>query len=235
MPLAANNFLTLNAQAAELIREGNLQSAIPVLRAALNDLAGSIHDTESQPLEKVSASALTSEVARNLLPIRSVPSCQHDFTCQDHQLFFMFDRALYMEATDPNVISAVFGKSTMAVIILYNLGLVYQLQGIRKPSKQKVVFEKAMRLYRLAVAILEKSPTDEIEMQGLVYMSVLNNMAHIYSHFYEERAVQWCLDWLEFILEVCPARQGDLGVDYMIFRVNVVTLRGQKTAAAAAE
>jgi tetratricopeptide (TPR) repeat protein len=231
--MAPTNVLTLNAHAAKLIQEGSFQKASLVLRVALDALAGSIpHQSKSKPPGKISVPA--NRVTKPLLPIRSVPSFKHVFPCQDRQAFVMFDHALYMEETDPNAMSSGLRQNTTAVIILYNLGLVYQLQGIRNLYEQKVCFENAMKAYRKAVAILEKSSDSGIEMESLVYLSVLNNMGHIYSHFSEERAVQWCLDWLQFILVVGPASEGDFSEDYLTFRMNVVTLRGQKTAAASA-
>ena len=190
--MAASTSLALNAQeGAELIEQGNFQKAIIVLRAVLDDLAGSIqHFSKSQQPEKINDVPAVNKAARSLLPIRSVPSFENAFPCQDHHAFAMFDRALYIEASDSDIISSVLGQNTMAVVLLYNLGLVYQLQGIQQPGKQKQSFENSMKSYQMAVAIFENSSkNNENELDGLVYMSVLNNMGHIYSHFCEGREV----------------------------------------------
>jgi tetratricopeptide (TPR) repeat protein len=233
--IAATKSHALNAQAVELIQEGNFEKAILVLRAALNNLAaGSILRSQSQPPEKISVS--TNNWKGDLLLIRSVPSLKHTFTCQDHHTVTMFDRALYMEATtDPDIISSsALGQNTIAAILLYNVGLVHQLQGIQNPSKQRDNFENAMEAYQRAAAILENTFTTENVVVGLVNLSIRNNMGHIYSHFCEGRKAQWCLDWLRFILEVSPASEGGFSQDFLIFHMNVVTLHGKQDAVAAA-
>jgi hypothetical protein len=90
----------------------------------------------------------------------------------------------------------------------------------------------------MAFGILERCSESEYhEVNQLVYLAVMNNMGHIYSHFCEGRGAQRYLQLLQTMLETMKSSGIDiLSDEYLPFSMNVLILLvgGQEVAAAAA-
>ena len=224
--------ILLNTRAVDLMRRGNLQEAISNLRVALGELLGRVDPHEViDPANKVTSSFLS---------VRSVPleeslSLVKFSSCQDHHAFSVFDRALVIDDADLVAASSSAGQDCTITVVMYNMGLAHQLQGMQDLRSQQANFKKALRCYQMATDVLEGCTGTEDQVSGLVYLAVSNNMGHIFSHLCDTKEAQHCLAWLFMILQAMEIYDtGILGDEYRPFHLNVLILHGQDAVAAAA-
>jgi hypothetical protein len=220
--------IALNNEAVVLMRQGKVQEVAPYFISALLKLHRVDQHKHVDRADKF---------APSFLSVRSVPlehSLFNTSSYQEHQVFSLFDRPLVIDDAELVLASsfAVDSSNCASAVILFNMGLALQLQGMQGLCPLQMSFKKALRFYRMAKAILERS-NDEVD--GLVYLAVANNMGHIYSHFCETSKAKRCLEWLQSILEVVNGSEVCmLGDEYHPFQMNVLILHGQDAVAAAA-
>jgi tetratricopeptide (TPR) repeat protein len=226
------DIITLNNNAVDLMQQGNFQKAISVFRGALRELLHHVADDLKEDMD------LADKVARTFLPVRSVPlgdslSLFKSSSYQDHHAFSIFDRALVIDSIDfAASYSSIAGQNCASAVILFNMGLAYQLLGMQELRSQQRSFKKAMKLYEMASNILQNS---DDEVDGLTSLAVSNNMGHIFSHFCETRETQLCLDLLQAGLHAIQSSDAEVLEDeYRPFHMNVLILHGQALGAAAA-
>jgi hypothetical protein len=224
--------ILLNTKAVDLMRQGKLKEATSDLRAALGELLRRVGQREDVDL--------ADKVTPNYLSIRSVPleeslSLVENSSNQDHHAFSLFDRALVIENADLAAVS-IADQSCATAVVMYNMGLALQLQGMQDLRSKQANFKKATRLYQMATNVLEgRTGSEDHVSSGLVYLAVSNNMGYIYSHFCNTSEAQRCLTWLFTILQAMGISNTDiLGDEYLPFHLNIVVLHGQHALAAAA-
>lgn len=226
------DIIILNTKAVNQMRRGKLQEAISNLRVALGELLG----RGDQNKDVDSANKVTSY----FLSVRSVPLEESLLfvqlsSCQDHHAFSVFDRALVIDDADLVAASSIAGQNCTATVVMYNMGLALQLQGMQDIRSQQANFKKAMRCYQMATDVLEGCTGTEDQVSGLVYLAVSNNMGHIFSHFCNATEAQHCLTWLFTILQAMEIYDTDiLGDEYLPFHLNVLIMHGQDAVPAAA-
>jgi tetratricopeptide (TPR) repeat protein len=224
------NTIALNHDAVVLMRQGSYQQAISVFRTALH--GGVLQADEEEDL--------TDKGTRTSLSFRSVPlkaslPLFNSSSYQDHHTFSLFDRALVIDDAELAAASSIAGQNSTAVVVLFNMGLAYQLQGMQDLRSLQINFKKAMSLYNMATEILDRCTAYGDDVNGLLYLAVSNNLGHIYSHFCETAVAQRFLEWLNIILESMERSHLDtLGDEYLPFHLNVLILRGQDALAAGA-
>jgi hypothetical protein len=221
--------IALNNNAVVLMRQCNLKEVTSNFIAALSKL----HRVDQH--EDVN---LADKLTPTYLSVRSVPledSLFNTSSYQDHHAFSLFDRPLVIDDAELALVSSFAVKSCASAVIMFNMGLALQLQGMHNLCPLQKSFSNALRFYKKATQILERCTDSDDEVNCLVYLAVANNMGHIYSHFNETSKVQRCLEWLQTILEaVKDSEVYILGDDYHPFHMNVLILHGQDALAAAA-
>jgi hypothetical protein len=224
--------IALNNKAVVLMRQGNLQVTSHFI-AALNKL----HRVDQHEDVDVDVD-LDDKMSPTFLSVRSVPledSLFNTSSYQAHHGFSLFDRFLLIDDAELALASSLEVKNCASAVILFNMGLALQLQGIQNMCPLQTSFLNALKFYKKATQILQRCTDSDDEVNCLVYLAVANNMGHIYSHFCEASNSQRCLEWLQAILEaVKDSEVYILGEDYHPFHMNVLILHGQDIVAAAA-
>jgi tetratricopeptide (TPR) repeat protein len=229
--MEAMDIISLNNNAVVLMRQGKLQEAAPYFISALVKLHRVDQNEDVDRADKF---------APSFLSVRSVPlesSLFNTSSYQDYHIFSFFDRPLFIDDTEVVLASsfAINRLNCASAVILFNMGLALQLQGMQNMCLLEMSFEKALRFYEMANIILERSEESTGEVDSLVYLAVANNMGHIYSHFCETSKAKRCLEWLQNILEVVKDSEVSmLSDEYHPFQINVLILHGQNAVAAAA-
>jgi hypothetical protein len=224
------DIFALNTNAVDLMRRGDLQQAISVFRVAVSELVQSVDDEKEQDID------LADKVNRSFLSVRSVPLGDTlSLLFQDHHAFSIFDRPFLIDTTDLAAACSLEGQNCLSVIMLFNMGLAYQLLGMQDLRSEQTSFKKAMKLYQMATTILGSSG-DEAEGTCLVCLALSNNKGHIYSHFCEANETQHCLDNLQAGLHAFHSSNVQIfEAEYLLpFHMNVLVLHGQTLAAAGA-
>jgi tetratricopeptide (TPR) repeat protein len=233
------DIIEVNNNAVNLMRQGSFNKAIPFFLSALRELhriAGVQQQNMKKRMDHIAPIADDNNGNRAFVrKVRSIPLGEtlKSSIYQDQDAFSIFDRAFFIDSSASASIYSSEGQNFTTTVLLYNMGLAHQLLGMQDfPSRQRNL-QKAIKLYRMAAAILEKSGD---EANRLIFLSVSNNMGHIYSYFCDTQESQRCLDSLQAGLHaILQDSQVDILEDeFRAFQMNVLVMHGQKKVAAAA-
>jgi tetratricopeptide (TPR) repeat protein len=224
------DIIALNNNAVNLMRHGSFQNAIPYFLSALRELHR-ITGVQKQSMNIDPIADDDSKLSRPFVrEVRSVAlgdtlSYLKPSIYRDQDAFSVFDRAFLIDSFDLASIYSSEGQKSTTAVLLYNMGLAYQLLGMQDFPTQQRNLKKAMKVYRMAAAIAN----------DLVSLAVSNNMGHIYSHFCETQDSQRCLDSLRAGLkEIKDSKVEILEDEFHAFQMNVLIMHRQKVVAAAA-
>lgn len=232
--MQAMDIVAVNTNAVHLMRQGSFQKAIFFFRAALRELH-LITGVQKQNMKTTPSDEV--EVSRTFRQVRSVPlgdSLSHlkPSIYQDHDAFSIFDRAFLIDSSDLISIHSIEGQNYATTVLLFNMGLAYQLLGMQDFRSQSTNLKKAMKIYQMTAAMLENSGDEE---NGLIYLALSNNMSHIYTHFCETQESQRCLDCLqEKLIAMHNSNVEMLADEFRAFQMNVLLLHRKRAVAAAA-
>jgi tetratricopeptide (TPR) repeat protein len=212
--MQAMDVIAVNKNAVDLMQQGCFREAIPFFLSAIREL----HRLTGMRNQNMSMDPISREVSS--VPVGDSLSYLKPSIYQEQDAFSIFDRAFLID------ISSGEGQHLTIPVLLYNMGLAYQLVGMRDLRSQHSNLKKAMKAYKMAAAVAN----------DLVSLAVANNMGHIYSQFCDTQQSQRCLDSLQAGLH---AIQQDSNVEiledeFSAFQMNVIVMHGQKKVAAAA-
>jgi tetratricopeptide (TPR) repeat protein len=228
--MQAMDIIAVNNNAVNLMQQGCFQEAIPFFLSALREfhrIAGvQKQNMNMEPIDD------DSTVSRPFVrEVRSVPlgdslSYLKPSIYQDQDAFSIFDRAFLIDSSDLASIYSSEGQTFTTPVLLYNMGLAYQLLGMEDLRSQHSNLKKAMKAYRMAAAIAN----------DLVSLAVSNNKGHIYSQFCDTQESQRCLDSLQAGLQAIQrdAKAEILKDEFNAFQMNVLIMHGQEKVAASA-
>jgi tetratricopeptide (TPR) repeat protein len=227
--------IAVNNNAVNLVQQGSFQEAILLFISALRELhrfTGVQKQTMNMdPIddEKDNNSVISAAVREvRSIPLGDALSYLKPSIYQDQDAFSIFDRAFLIDSSElsTSTIYSSEGQHFTAPVLLYNMGLAYQLLGMEAVRSQHSNLRKAMKAYRMAAAIARND---------LVSLAVANNMGHIYSQFCNTQESQRCLDSLQAGLSTIQDSEVEILEDeFSAFQMNVLIMHGQKTVASAA-
>ena len=149
---------------------------------------------------------------------------QHEHDCSS---FYLYNWALLILGDDSTMGPAT--ASQISAIVLYNTGLCYQMMGMAAIAEQSF-HQKALKMYNMALSLVDPGQTSG----RLLQLASLNNKGTIMAWFYEHRAAQECLGYLQHLLannvEIHEAQREDM----LEIRMNVALLLARHNHAAAA-
>jgi tetratricopeptide (TPR) repeat protein len=223
------DIIALNNNAVDLMRQGSFQEAIPAFLSALRELhritGVQKQDMNMNPIDVGNSSSRTFARKVRTVPLGDALSVLKPSIYQDQDAFSIFDRAFLIDSSDLASIYSSEGQNSTTTVLLYNMGLAYQLLGMQDFHSQHSNLKKAMKAYRMAAAIAN----------DLVSLAVSNNMGHIYSYFCETQESQRCLDSLRAGLnEIRDSKVEILVEEFRAFQMNILVMDGQRAVAAAA-
>jgi tetratricopeptide (TPR) repeat protein len=152
-------------------------------------------------------------VALNLFA--SVPKIQIP---QGPSFLALYDRALLVDpSSDCNNEAS---DAAVSAVILFNMALLHHFRGLA--GGQTEFLDRASRLYRIALDILQKHNDDS---NILLVLALYNNLAHIDSHLFRAEDMKHSLGQMRDILSTddrddeCMPFDED---DYLIFSMNAM-------------
>jgi tetratricopeptide (TPR) repeat protein len=227
------DIIAVNNNAVYLLRQGSFHKAIPFFLSAVRELHRITWDQKQnmRNIDPIDDRSFVQEVRS--VPLGDTLSYLKPSIYQDQDAFSIFDRAFLIDSSaSASTYYSEEGQHYLTTVLLYNMGLAYQLLGMEDLLSQRKNLKKAMKIYQMTAAILEKSGD---EANVLVFLAVSNNMGHIYSHFCETQDSQRCLDCLLEGLNKIQDSKVKIRVDeFRAFQMNVMMMHGQRTLAAAA-
>jgi tetratricopeptide (TPR) repeat protein len=223
--MQAMDIIAMNNNAVNLMRQGSFQQAIPFFLSALHELhriAGV--ETQNMNVDPIVSRTFVREVRS--VPLGDTLSYLKPSIYQDQDAFSIFDRAFWIDnSSDSTFICSSEGQNYTAPVLLYNMGLAYQLLGMEDTRSQHSNLKKAMKVYRMASAIAN----------DLVSLALSNNKGHIYSQFCDTQESQRCLDSLQAGLNAIRDSEVEILEDeFGAFQMNVLIMHGRTNVTASA-
>jgi hypothetical protein len=84
------------------------------------------------------------------------------------------------------------------------MGLAYHCQGIRNGTSREL--KLALQLYKASLQVFEdeRQCFSSLCNQADLLLALINNMGHIFSHFYDLKGMDRCQRHLQILLESTP-------------------------------
>jgi tetratricopeptide (TPR) repeat protein len=229
--MQAMDIVAMNNNGVNLMRQGSFQKAILFFLSAVREL----HRMTGEQKENINmdpiddGNNLRSTFVREVrcIPLGDALCYLKPSIYQDQDAFSIFDRAFLIDSSDLAYLSSSSeeGQKYTTTVVLYNMGLAYQLLGMENVRSQHRNLKKAMKAYQMAATIVTND---------LVSLAVSNNMGHIYSQLCDTQKSQRCIDTLQAGLNVIQDSKVEILVDeFSAFHMNVLIMRGRKKAVAA--
>ena len=166
---------SFNCEGIRFLQENNTQDAIhsfnqavKVMRLELNsdeDATDLIHD--EQPT--VTGKRLVASIE---VPEQSCTASQQD------GVFGLFNRALYWKENEQ--LDNRMRNMLITGILVYNLGLAYNMEGLHQGHSRKVAKAHGMYLMAYNTFLSLKDPSS---IFLLPFLSIINNLGHIHAYF----------------------------------------------------
>lgn len=190
-----------NLQGVMLLQSGRVKQAIKSFESGLRGLRTSLSSCPPPPEQQQDdeeASLSSSSSSRNTLILKET-SVQNSSSPSDPESasFRFFGEAFvsyYCDEASSSPLS-LETVNTLTVTLLYNMGFAFHVKGMNGERQKGVNFRKAIKLYRMAVQILENNAPGSLSMDcGKLYLATLNNLGVIHSFFFEIDDARGCLE-----------------------------------------
>lgn len=208
------NVAKLNSFAVSFMQRGDYGNAVMVLKKATAILRSSLHTDDNassnQPRRRQAISSFAVEVGL----------AKKDSTIgRDSGVLELFSWAFEM----PEPIPGVDNDSLRSLIILYNMGLSYQLFALESGCSRQL--RTAQDVYRMALSVVDGCLGDHLTDSRLLLllMAIFNNIGHIHSTCYEAFDTAQCMNALVTLLEsqiFNVARLGESAELFLFFEWN---------------
>jgi hypothetical protein len=184
-----------------------LENALKAYRGLLQNadvrMAEAPQDRLNGPNIRLQSIPLPDNVSEPAPVAQNKASGQSQFSCGN--LFTVFHKAFVAVADDEQVVASV-PEHIVPAMVLYNMGLSFHLDAIRRGSTVGMV--RAYEFYRHSMALVENG---RIEMnhsrQRPLLAALALNMAHISAAFYHGASTRTSMVLLRNILDVGGAHE----------------------------
>lgn len=180
----------LNNKGVECLHSGRFQEAIHSFRHAICCAEKAV-DTATSPCDGM--------IKDNCIRVMGAQlACLEESTVvaiSPHNMFEMYQGAFLL----PRFESLDQVASEISIVLFYNLALAHHVVGFSGLEDAKRHITEALRFYKLAFSVLKATPDGRLEGISLV-MGLLNNLAHIFSHFWRTQEAKACNSKLETLL-----------------------------------
>jgi tetratricopeptide (TPR) repeat protein len=207
-------------KAASLLQQGHYKRAMETLQSSLVGLRSRLEECSSQPDVRVDAIEAwhnpDNEIRVLALHTSLHPTEESAFPLRSQGFFSMYDRSLAIAASEDepgqdfiNPAASTLDENRLMSVVLYNMALCYHLRATHGQGSTNDRFVlKAIRLYNLALEVLEGAPLSRPRSSdALVCLAVLNNLGHAYQLHNGVEEAQSCLDQLVSVLQSSPVAE----------------------------
>jgi hypothetical protein len=218
------------SQAIDHMQSRAYDRAISSFREVLSDVKAAIHSTTSEEPGSghTHQDCHMSDITLELASLRDSFDANQTLYA-DQNAFSLYDRAIGILATEKQA-SMQCSKSNLirqlqvSAVILYNIGLSFHLKALQNATKsQDRLLPKALRFYRVAVSLLQKSETCR---NNFLRMALYNNMGHIHFLSLDRQSACRCMASLRQTLSAEMASNQTKSAEYAHFRINLIVLEG---------
>lgn len=180
--------IELNLRAVVHLQQSEHGDAIKSLRKAMKIISRTLQDEDC--LEDALDSASWSCSSRIYsVPLHDVDELE-SATCPENP-FTVFNRAFVLSVDEVGMEELALPVDLqMLTIILFNTGLVFHQRAIQNGRRR--FFDRALQWYDHAMSSLEDSQWSSCSVSQLLRLALINNMGHIYTHFFQRDESKCC-------------------------------------------
>lgn len=228
----------LSSRAIRYIAEERYHEGIGLLRQALTRLLSSCdNDNKFRSLPPKDQLDLERGIVLFSIPLDSLSPLmnKHFQSSQDDTCFKVYDSIFQLLPVDEynhncskTPSSIIHSPLELSAALIFNLALCYHIMTMVDARSQAGNTEKALRLYGMGLELLHREEKFDI----LLSLSLLNNMAHLYTYFYKAEEMEECYRLLFHMLDSDWVEESV--ADFYIFQLNVMTATITKSRAAGA-
>ena len=190
---SVSDMLMLNHNAVALLANGNTLDALRLFQKALSDATKKVQQMqEGSPASPFDVRAV--EVVSDLREDCSSP----------HNAFAIYRHAFIVNDTMTN-------PDEIAMVLLYNFALTFQIQGLAKGRNQ--LLRKSLKVYGLLERMISLKTSTETPSWKQFLLALWMNQGHIYSHFFASAEAEHCGGRILDLLDHCF----DLPMEVLIF------------------
>ena len=132
--------------------------------------------------------------------------------------FSVFDHVFVLstDLSENDLVASAEAENVVSASLLYNIGLALHKKGLAAGSSQDL--QLALNMYRKAGSLVQFTDQERTGQTLLVFLAILNNMAHIYAEMMDIKQMGDCIDAIKMMLE-CDECHATLGESEYIFFV----------------
>ena len=206
------NVSKMNAMALAYMQRGDYGSAVFILKRALGALKMNLGTTVDHSQVKVGSPVISSCVRAINMGAKKALS--------EGDVFEVFASAFEVPDVE---LQNVRTDSLASLVMLYNMGLCYQLNALSTGSTQHL--HTARNVYKMALSVVERCLGDALTDPFLVLLllALFNNMGHIHTTCYDAADTVQCMTALAALLEsrtFAFARNGEASELFLFFEWN---------------
>jgi hypothetical protein len=187
--------ISLNNEAASLLKAGNTAEAIAMLQRALLTMKLSVVDRELTTAELSIVRTERSELPNQ--PASTNSACGHCFDLKGGTIYF-YGRPMLLSTTelgtDPIQNDSFIRVQVNSTCMVFNLALAYHHLGIETGMEES--YQNALKLYQIVLTCQNVDPFVDDETRAalqVLHCVVLNNLSHLHYEFCEYRNGMHCL------------------------------------------
>lgn len=205
--------MKLNNQGVRLLKEGNMRDAILAFKGAMYEAHASLmgddgdgdddngyesKDTPSRSFDKQHQQHGACYYAKS--PITSITLREASPKASPHNTFSVYQRSFAFDCTCGNVQD---DKVLFNSVLLYNIGLAHHRLGVTHIRDSTKNMQEALRYYKCALNMVRQNTlhTTAGDQLFLIVLALLNNMGHVFCHFFREQDAKACRTHLDSLLE----------------------------------
>lgn len=166
---------SLNCQGIQFLQQNNTQEAISSFNQAVKVMRLELDDTDEH-LADFCQSVKPSVSRRRLVASVEVP--EHRCSVSQDGVFSLFNRALYWNENEQ--LDSRMRNMLITGILVYNMGLAYNVEGLHQGHSRKVAKAHGMYLMAYNTFLSLSDPTGSFL---LPFLSIINNLGHIHAYF----------------------------------------------------
>lgn len=119
-----------------------------------------------------------------------------------HNIFPLYERAFaFHSRCDLRNDHVLFNA-----VLLYNIGLAHHRLGLMQLKESDKNLQQALRFYKCGLSVVRQNALQASSGENyfILVLAFLNNMGHIFSHFFRDDEAASCRDHLDVLLETVP-------------------------------
>ena len=195
----------LNSQAAALIQHGDNRRAVGLLAEAVSLISSHLggdaspEDSFTKPGTGARTERITSfESAVDNTSLIAI-SVTYPLDCSmSSSAIPYYNRPFLFESSSSEY--SITGMAEKCAHILFNMALAYHQEGVTKGKSKRIV--KALLLYQQALLALEGSAIQNSSKLVLLFLAIVNNMAHIQVETFDSDGLQRSRSLLHWVFSL---------------------------------